>query len=102
MEGSGGATGTEVLGASYPRNLYPMNDERFNRMAQDLAGTGVVGASADLGRPVAHHGTNQAEDQRSTGVIGASAGFSWAQGSSGEDNTNTPNAHPDPSPIRDN
>eukprot|EP00975_Prorocentrum_lima_P048142 10068638-Prorocentrum_lima.AAC.1 len=61
-----------------------MNEERFDRMAQDLAGTGVVGASGDLGRPVSQHSTNQAEDQQSTGVIGAFAGFSWAHGQLGD------------------
>eukprot|EP00975_Prorocentrum_lima_P042324 8893370-Prorocentrum_lima.AAC.1 len=66
-------------------------------MSQDLAGTGVAGASGDLGRLVSQH-PNQAEDQQSTGVIGASAGFSWAHRRLGGDDTNTPNAQADPSP----
>eukprot|EP00975_Prorocentrum_lima_P049747 10412208-Prorocentrum_lima.AAC.1 len=90
-----GFTGTEVLGASYPRGLYPMNDERFDRMAQDLAGTDVVGASVDLGRPINQNLSRQAEDRQTTGVIGASEGFSWAHGRLGDDNTNTPNPQSD-------
>eukprot|EP00975_Prorocentrum_lima_P016476 3492447-Prorocentrum_lima.AAC.1 len=64
-------------------------------MSQDLAGTDVVGAGGDLGRPTNPSLFTQGESRQSTGVIGASQGFSWAQGRLGDNHTNTSRPPPD-------